>query len=285
MLLISIILFILGLGLGSFVNALVWRLHEQGIGKRQQATGKRNLNHGDLSILKGRSMCPNCRHQLSALDLVPVISWILLKGHCRHCGKTISKQYPAVELAMGFIFALSYIFWPAAPHFNGQWLLLATWLTASVGLMGLAVYDIRWMILPNKIIYPTLAVAAAGRAVYIGVFQGRPGHAVWLWALSVAIASGIFYILYTFSQGKWIGFGDVRLGLVTGTLLSDPYKSLGMIFVSSLLGTLFVLPHLITNKKTMASKTPYGPFLIAATGIFVVFGDSLITWYKNLFGL
>jgi len=277
MLIIAILLFLLGLGLGSFVNALAWRLHEQHTLKKKADPS--------LSILKGRSMCPNCRHPLNWHDLIPVLSWVSLKGRCRYCGKPISRQYPAVELATGFIFALSYIFWAYNPSFNGQWLLLATWLSASVGLMALAIYDIRWMLLPNKIIYPTLAVAAAGRAAYLAVFEPRPGHAVWLWALSIAIASGVFYILYIVSRGRWIGFGDVRLGLITGTLLADPYKSLGMIFVASLLGTLFVLPHLITNKKTMASKTPYGPFLIAATGIFVIFGDSLINWYKNLFGL
>lgn len=278
MLLIAVILFILGLGFGSFVNALVWRLHKQ-LGSGQKTRDK------DLSILKGRSMCPNCRHTLAWHDLIPVISWVSLKGRCRYCGKPISRQYPVVELAMGFIFALSYIFWPVEPHFGGQWLLLATWLASSVGLMALAIYDIRWMLLPNKIIYPTLASVVAGRAAYIGAFQVRPGHAAWLWALSVAIASGVFYILYMVSQGKWIGFGDVRLGLITGTLLADPYKSLGMIFVASLLGALFVLPHLVKGSKSMASKTPYGPFLIMATGIFVIFGDNLISWYKNLFGL
>lgn len=277
MLVIAILLFLLGLGFGSFVNALVWRLHEQ-----QSTKSKADSR---LSILKGRSMCPKCRHVLSWHDLVPVLSWISLKGHCRYCGTPISRQYPAVELAMAFIFALSYIFWPAAPGFNGQWLLLGTWLASSVGLMALAVYDIRWMILPNKIIYPFLAVAAAGRIVYLAAYDSRPGHDAWLWALSVAIASGVFYLLYMVSQGRWIGFGDVRLGLITGTLLADPYKSLGMIFLASLLGTLFVLPNLLTNRKSLASKTPYGPFLIAATGILVIFGDSLINWYKNLFGL
>lgn len=275
MILIAVLLFILGLALGSFVNALVWRFHENHTGK----SGEK------LSIAKGRSICPNCRHKLVWYDLVPVLSWIALKGRCRYCKKPISKQYPAVELATGLVFALSYAFWPSAPHLGGQWLLLATWLAASVGLMALAVYDIRWMLLPNKIIYPTLAVAVAGRAAYLAAFDPRPGHSAWLWAVSVAIASGVFYILYVVSQGKWIGFGDVRLGLITGTLLADPYKSMAMIFLASLLGTLTVLPNLLAGKKTMASRTPYGPFLITGTAIMVVFGDSLINWYKNLFGL
>jgi prepilin signal peptidase PulO-like enzyme (type II secretory pathway) len=278
MLTIAIFLFLLGLGFGSFVNALVWRLHEQ-------QSKKPKTKKSDLSILTGRSICPNCRHTLSALDLVPVISWMLLRGRCRYCGRPISKQYPAVELATGFIFALSYIFWPLVPSFDGQWLLLATWLACSVGLMALAVYDIRWMILPNRIIYPTLAIAIAGRLGYITAYEPRPGRALGLWALSAAIASGIFYILFLVSQGKWIGFGDVRLGLITGTLLAHPYKSFAMIFIASLLGILSVLPSLFAGRKSLTSKTPYGPFLIAATGIMVIFGDSLINGYKSIFGL
>lgn len=279
MLLIAILLLVLGLALGSFVNALVWRLHEQEIREGQSAKGK------NLSILRGRSMCPNCRHQLTALDLVPLASWLALRGRCRYCKRPISIQYPLVELAMGLVFALSYIFWPVSTHTSGQWLLLSTWLAVSVGLMALAVYDFKWMLLPNRIIYPALSVAVAGRALYIAFFSMHPGHAAGLWALSVAVASGVFYILYIISQGRWIGFGDVRLGLITGTVLADPYKSIAMIFIASLLGTLVVLPALASRNKTLSSKTPYGPFLIGATAIMVVFGVSFINWYKILFGL
>jgi prepilin signal peptidase PulO-like enzyme (type II secretory pathway) len=281
MLLIAVLLFILGLGFGSFVNALVWRLHMQIAGEKTK--GKQKT--GDLSILKGRSMCPNCRHTLSWHDLIPVLSWISLKGRCRYCRQPISKQYPAVELAMGFIFALSYIFWPSAPHLADQWLLLATWLVCSVGLLALAVYDARWMLLPNKIIYPTLLVAAAGRAAYIGFYEARPLHALAMWALSVAVSSGIFFALFMISKGQWIGYGDVRLGLITGTLLATPAKSFLMIFLASLLGSLAAAPHLFKGQKTLTSRLPYGPFLITATGLMVVFGDNLINWYKNLFSL
>lgn len=278
MLIISISLFILGLACGSFVNALVWRLHEQ-------LAGKKNSKAKELSILNGRSMCPKCQHQLAWHDLIPVLSWLWLKGRCRYCKKPISAQYPIVELAMGSVFALSYLFWPGNLYQNGQWLLLATWLTASIGLVALLVYDLRWMILPNRIIYPALGVAVVGRAVYIAAYTDHPWHDFLLWALSLAIASGVFYCIFAFSKGKLIGFGDVRLGLITGTLLADPYKSLAMIFLASVLGTLAVVPHLLSGKKSLASKLPYGPFLIAATAVLVVFGDRLIDWYKGLFGL
>ena len=100
---VIIILAWLGLCAGSFVNALVWRLHEQ---KRSKKADKK------LSILNGRSMCVHCRHELTWYDLIPLFSWLLLRGKCRYCKKPISWQYPIVELATAAVFVLSYIFWP-----------------------------------------------------------------------------------------------------------------------------------------------------------------------------
>lgn len=270
-----VFLLILGLACGSFVNALVWRVHEQ-----QKTKGK--TQKAGLSILNGRSMCIHCRHTLAWYDLIPVLSWIWLKGKCRYCRKPISVQYPLVELISALVFAGSYIFWPETVHLGGQWLLLAAWLVSSVGLLALAVYDLRWMLLPSRIIYPTLAIAAAGRLGYIIFFDGRPWHGLAMWALSIIIASGVFFVLFTVSNGKWIGYGDVRLGLVTGTLLAHPTKSLAMIFFASVLGTVVILPALFSGQKRLASKLPYGPFLITATAFVLLFGQPIIDWYKNL---
>jgi prepilin signal peptidase PulO-like enzyme (type II secretory pathway) len=271
MVIIAIILAVLGLCIGSFVNALVWRLHEQV-----------NKNNKKLSILNGRSMCPHCRHTLAWFDLIPVISWLWLRGRCRYCQKAISPQYPLVELIGAVIFAGSYVFWPLTVHIDGQWLLLAAWLVCSAGLLALAVYDLRWMLLPNKILYPSLVAAAIGRAFYIIGFEHHKVHAILLWVSSLAIASGLFFILFVYSKGKWIGYGDVRLGLLTGTLLADPQKALAMLFLASVIGTIAILPALSRGNKTLTSKLPYGPFLIVATAILIVFGDSLLHWYKGL---
>jgi leader peptidase (prepilin peptidase)/N-methyltransferase len=272
MLIIALLLFVFGLMWGSFINALVWRLHEQS--KKKKSSKK-------LSIINGRSMCVHCKHELAWYDLIPLISWLVLERKCRYCREPISSQYPIVELAGGITFAVSYLAWPQAVHLNGQWMLLVAWLASSVGLLALAVYDLRWLLLPNRIIYPTLIAATAGRLGYIILFDKHKLHALLLWVLSLLIASGIFYVLYSVND-KWIGFGDVRLGLITGTLLADPQKSLAMIFIASLLGSLVAAPDLIRGKKSMASRLPFGPFLITATAIMVLWGDSLLTWYKNL---
>jgi prepilin signal peptidase PulO-like enzyme (type II secretory pathway) len=269
--LIVIYLFILGACLGSFVNALVWR------------TRQRQTKKSGPSILNGRSMCPNCKHQLAARDLVPVLSWLWLRGKCRYCRRPIEDK-PWVELAAAAIFSLSYIYWPQPLH-GGQIVLFVTWLAASVGLLALFVYDLKWMLLPSTILYPTFFIAAAGQLVYLIGYQPDKPRAAVQWVLSVAVAGGIFGLLFYGSKGRWIGFGDVRLGLITGTLLWSPSKSFLMIFIASLLGLAAIIPLIALGKRQLSAKIPYGPFLISAASICLLFGTSLIDWYKNLFGL
>ncbi|MGH7156921.1 MAG: prepilin peptidase [Candidatus Saccharimonadales bacterium] len=267
------ILIVLGLCLGSFVNALVWRLRQQ----------ESKTKHQKLSVINGRSICPHCGHQLSAWDLVPVLSWLYLRGRCRYCHTAISWQYPLVELAMAAVFALSYLFWPDDLGNNGQKLLLITWLASSVGLLALLVYDWHWMLLPNRILYPTLLVSAAGRLAYIIFYAGDKPHNLALWAGSLAVASGIFSILYIVGRGRWIGFGDVRLGLVTGTLITSPSVAFLMIFLAALMGTILAVPGILGGKLRLSQKLPFGPFLITATGIAVLFGGQIVDWYQRLF--
>jgi len=260
---VLVALFVLGLVFGSFVNALIWRVHKK------------------KDIISGRSQCVKCGHRLAAKDLVPVLSWLALRGRCRYCKKPISWQYPIVEIALGLVFAASYHFWPVTLS-GGQWLLFVTWLTVSVGLLALAVYDLRFMLLPSNILYPVAAIAAAGRLIYIVGFEPTKPRALLAWLVSLAVAGGIFWLIYEFSRGKAIGFGDVRLGLISGTVLADPLQSLQMIFVASLLGTVAILPDLFSHRKSLTSKVPYGPFLILATLIVLLFSPSFTDWYQNL---
>jgi prepilin signal peptidase PulO-like enzyme (type II secretory pathway) len=279
MVLAALILAWFGLSFGSFVNALVWRVHEQSK-KRKSKSAKVNL-----SIVNGRSICPHCKHMLAWHDLVPVFSWLFLRGRCRYCNKAISKQYPLVEIAMALVFVCSYIWWPTDLDKAGDVILFITWLVTSVGLMALLVYDALFMLLPNRILYPTFYIAAAGRLIYLIGFEPHKGHEALAWILSLAVASGIFWLLFVVSRGKWIGYGDVRLGLITGTILADPTKSFMMIIFGSLLGTLFILPALALGKKNMASKLPYGPFLIASTMLVLLFGDKILNWYTNFLSI
>ncbi len=277
MLMVKIALFILGICLGSFVNALVWRLHESSKELKKRTPDKKYLTQ--LSITKGRSICPNCKHQLSYADLVPILSWLYLRGKCRYCAKPISIQYPVVELATGLLFLLSYIWWPN--HFSdSQKVAFGLWLVTLTGLVALFVYDLKWKLLPTKIIYfltlPALIYAA------ITVFSAsEPLKALLNVILAVLIGGGIFYLIFQLSQGKWIGGGDVRLGWLLGLLAGTAANSFLFIFIGALLGSLLSVPLLASGKMKKSTVIPFGPFLIVGIFIVVLFGGHITNWYQN----
>lgn len=140
--LVAITIALYGLIIGSFINAFVWRLHHN-----------KGIAHGE------RSECPHCHHTLAARDLVPVLSWIWLRGKCRYCSQRIHWQYPVVEILTAGLFAWSAV--TAAPDSVESVIKLGLWLVLLAMLIILAVYDTRWMILPNKVLFPAIGVAAA----------------------------------------------------------------------------------------------------------------------------
>lgn len=271
---VIVALILLGLCFGSFVNALVWRLHEQSLPRNKQvATPK------ELSIAKGRSMCPSCQHTLSALDLLPVVSWLALRGHCRYCKQAIGWQYPLVEAVTALVYVISYLYWPFQLDAQGIFL-LGIWLLALTGLMALIVYDVRWMLLPNKIVFPLIALGVIQVLVVMVFFDEGLSYLLQS-LLSVAVAGGIFYVLFQLSKGTWIGGGDVKLGYALGLLLARPTLAMLMLFTASILGILAALPGLLTKKLSATSRIPFGPFLIAGTIIVVLFGQGLVDWYAQ----
>jgi leader peptidase (prepilin peptidase)/N-methyltransferase len=279
MLMIVAALVIVGLCLGSFVNALVWRLHEQEEQASKKQPDKKYLTQ--LSIARGRSMCPHCKHELAGRDLIPVFSWLSLGGKCRYCSKPISWQYPAVELATAGLFVASYIWWPVALT-GAQDAVFMLWLALLVGLMALVVYDLRWLLLPNRIIYPLGAIAGLQAVISIAAAAG-PLSTLFNTILAVAVGGGVFYLLFQVSDGKWIGGGDVRLGWLLGLIVATPARSLLLIFVASLGGSLVSLPLLAKGSLKRTSVVPFGPFLIIGAIIVQLFGADVLHWYQQTF--
>jgi leader peptidase (prepilin peptidase)/N-methyltransferase len=264
-----IILAIIGLAVGSFINALVWRVHQQNKGDKSQ----------NLSILKGRSMCPNCRHELAAKDLVPVFSWLALMGKCRYCKAPISWQYPVVELTTPALFVLSYQFWPYT-WTPVEAVLFVIWLATLTVLIALFIYDLKWMLLPNRLVFPLISLASV--LVFIKLISGEVvlGSSILMLALSVLAIAGLFEGLYIISSGKWIGGGDVKLGIALGLILMQPSKAVLMLFLASLLGTFSALPSYLKNNRKNV-RIPFGPWLILAAILVFFFGSSLINWLFN----
>lgn len=273
---ILLVLIVLGLCLGSFANALIWRLHEQA-----KRAGEKGDKSAQLSILNGRSMCPDCRHKLAPIDLIPVVSWLMLKGKCRYCHKSISTQYPLIEILTVILFVISYYYWPYALHSYGLAAFII-WLAIVIGFITLVVLDIRWFWLPDRIVYP-LSVMALVDLLLISLATHKLGSNLVGSVIGILIISGSFYLLYVLSKGKWIGGGDVKLGFLIGLLVGGPLHSILLLFLASTTGTISALPFLISGKLKRNSLLPFGPFLILATIITVLFGASIIHWYRNLY--
>jgi leader peptidase (prepilin peptidase)/N-methyltransferase len=287
---IILILIVLGLILGSFVNAVVYRLHIQTRQRKANSSKLKAAKHlsstkraNKYSIISGRSMCTHCHHELHAIDLVPVFSWLTLGGKCRYCHKSISAQYPVVEILTAALFVISYLYWPTnlgTTIFSQSSSIFYFWLIFLIGLVALNVYDIKWFLLPNKIMYPLLGLALIQSLVLV-VSKGGGTHEIWQIVLSFAIGGGLFYLLFQVSGGKWIGGGDVKLGWLLGLILAVPSLTLLMIFAASLLGTFVSLPLMVTKKISRTTHIPFGPFLIAGTIISRLFGAAIINWYRS----
>lgn len=255
------LLVILGLCFGSFVNAFVWRLHE------------------NKDWVRGRSMCPDCEHILAWYDLLPVVSWISLRGHCRYCHKSISWQYPVVELLTAGVFIVSYLYWPY--KFDAEGLLLFTfWLTILVGFMTLTIYDLKWFLLPDKVVFPLIGLGLLMVLVRAGLFRNDLGHLVDGF-IGGSTLFGLFYGLFQVSKGAWIGGGDVKLAFLLGLLAGGFLEAILLLFLASIIGSFVSLPFLISKKLKPSSQIPFGPFLMMATFIVYIFGASLLDWLRG----
>jgi prepilin signal peptidase PulO-like enzyme (type II secretory pathway) len=258
---IPLLLIVLGLCLGSFVNALVWRLHE------------------GRNWISERSECEHCHHKLGPLDLIPVFSWLFLRGKCRYCHKKIGDS-PLVELALPALFLLSYFCWPYALGGSGL-ISFVFWLIMLVGLSALAIYDLRWFLLPNKVVFPLIGLAVV-QVVTLAVY-GRNWKLLLTSALGVVVISGIFYLLFQLSRGSWIGGGDVKLGIVLGLLAGGVLESFLLLFTASVAGMLAALPMILQGKAHRKTQLPFGPFLIVGLIVVVLLGTNIIDWYGGLF--
>jgi prepilin signal peptidase PulO-like enzyme (type II secretory pathway) len=258
--LLAIFIASFGLMIGSFLNALVWRL-------------RNNLPIGG----KERSICTKCKHQLVWYDLIPVISWLSLKAKCRYCQKPISAQYPVVELLNSAVWLVSFIV--LQPSTMTDYVLLAIWLFASSCLLALATYDAKWLELPDNLVL-AFTIATIGYILVDSFVLG--GFSIIASSLlGVFAVAGLFYGLHAISDGAWIGGGDVKLAVGMGILLGLE-QGLLAVFVAAFAGSIFGLAGIAFFGKNRSAQIPFGPFLIMATIISFLFGEHLIDLYMNL---
>ncbi len=287
---VYIALVLVGACLGSFAGATVWRLRA-----RQLATDKkqkRPVDHKEYtrlkkllghSLTKDRSQCLHCGYTLRWYDLIPIFSWLSLKGKCRECRKSIGWFELLIELGMVAFFVLSYAFWPMPLETGFDIAHFILWLAAGVLLGILFAYDFKWFLLPDVVVI-ALGVVGVAITVMSGFQTGDWLGTLWTAIGSIGILSGLYLVLYVASRGRWIGFGDIKLGVGLALLLTDWQLALVALFLANLIGCLVVIPFMVTGKLKRNSHVPFGPLLIAGTVLAWFVGWPVLEWYLGLIG-
>jgi leader peptidase (prepilin peptidase)/N-methyltransferase len=254
---IGIFVFMIGIVIGSFLNVCIYRVP---LG---------------VSIAKGRSACPQCGATLTAPDLVPVLSYLALRGKCRHCGARISPIYPVVEGATGVLFLLLYL------KTGLSWDLPVYAALVSL-LIAIAFVDYKHMIIPNGFVIAGLIIGIIKLAV--SIFTDAFGS----WTLyAIGFAAGALPLLLVMLfcalilKKEAVGGGDIKLmafaGLILGWQLVIPAYLIGIIT-----GAVAGLVLMAAGKKQRGDEIPFGPFLCFGILVSVFFGNELILWYLGL---
>jgi len=246
---------VLGLVVGSFLNVVVWRVprHE--------------------SIVSPGSHCPSCDAELGAIENIPVFSWVVLRGRCRHCGNRISARYPLVEL-------LTAALWVGlAQRFGATWE-LPPYLVLAAGLVALSLIDLDHFLLPNRVLYPTGFLMAGLFVIPALVDSQANDYARGVFGGAAAFA--VFFVIHVVSP-RGMGFGDVRLSFVLGFALgwlSWGHVYLGL-FLGFLLGAVVGTLLIAVGVRTRKDHVPFGPFLAAGAMVAIYFGTQLLDLVKR----
>lgn len=247
----SFFTFLIGICIGSFLNAAIFRVHE-----------------GE-SVLRGRSKCRSCEQPLGPRDLVPVLSFLLLRGRCRRCKSVLSWQYPLVELATGLLFFAFFL-----KHQEFSLLLLRDWVFVSF-LIIIFVYDFRHMLILDRFTIPAMIVA-----VFMNLLLENQEASSMI--LGAVVIGGFFYGQFVISKGTWVGGGDIRMGALMGFMLGFS-QGLVALFFAYLIGAIISVILILLKKAQRKTPIPFGTFLTASILILLFVGNAPLRWYLSLF--
>jgi prepilin signal peptidase PulO-like enzyme (type II secretory pathway) len=286
---IYIALVLFGATFGSFAAASVWRLRarqlvgDKAAGEPYDKKEYKRLKKIIARPLDDHSQCLHCSYKLKWYDLIPIISWLGLKGKCRNCRRPIGWFEFLMEIGVAAFFVASYAFWPGGIATQLDIIHFGLWLVAGVIMAILFAYDAKWFLLPDKL---NLALVVVGLGIVaITAYESQNAIGTVLSAAgSVAILSGLYGVLYLVSRGRWVGLGDVKLGVGLALILSNWQLALVALFLANLIGCLIVIPLLAAKKLERSSHVPFGPLLIAGAIVGWFFGMPLLQWYLSGLG-
>ena len=294
--LLSLVFGLIGAVFGSFSVAQVWRLRasqlqdEKSAGEKIDSTEWKKL-HSLVSkkVKNDRSHCLNCGYQLKWFDLIPIVSWISLGGKCRKCRSKIGALEFISEILMFVLFAI--IFFVFNPVSNGSVSILATFrlvvlFLAFVPLAIMFIYDMKWSLLPTKIIWIFNCLAFI---YWISGFVGVRGGFNFISAINFVISMSMFPLIYfvlaKVSKEQWVGGGDwiLAVGLVL-ILPNLPVFAIFLLFLSNVIGLLFAVFQSILRfrKVKRGTQIPFGPAMILAALILLIFQQHILANFAIL---
>ncbi len=251
---LAVVFFLLGLVIGSFLNVVIFRFNTH-------------------KSFKGRSGCMACQNQLSWYELVPVFSFLFLKGRCKNCKTKISIQYPIVELITGLIFLGLFlkfqdVFFLDTVGFNFAFAFYATIFST---LIVIAVYDLKHKIIPDVLSW-TLGIITFIGLFLFSDFAFSPHWPTLLTFLSGLVIATPFALLWLVSKGTWMGLGDAKLSISLGWMLGLG-MALSAIVVAFWTGAVVGIGLIIFSKKHgMKTEVPFAPFLVLGTVLVFLVG-------------
>jgi prepilin signal peptidase PulO-like enzyme (type II secretory pathway) len=247
---------LLGLAVGSFLNVCIDRLPR------------------DESILNPPSHCQACQHRLARKDLIPVFSYLWLRGLCRYCQAPIPRRLLWVELATAGLFAFLY----GSYGFSAELGIMAFYVCLFIIIF---VVDLEQELILNKVVYPGMAVALLLALFIPQPWMGQlPASQIANSAMGGAIGFAIFFLLAVISRGG-MGWGDVKLAALIGLATGFPLVLVALV-MGAILGGLVAIVLLALKKKSRKEAIPFGPFLSLAALITLLWGNGILYWYLGL---
>ena len=273
--------FVFSLCVGSFLNVVIYRLPlmmEQSWQAEYQEYFQPDAPATKAPVFNlavPRSRCPQCQQQLSALDNIPLVSWLLLKGRCRYCRQPVSRRYPLVELFTAVVSAI--VAWQSGATGSGLLFLAVTW-----ALIALTFIDIDKMLLPDQITLPLLWLALVAAAAGFSTVDAQSAI---IGAATGYLSLWSVYWLFKLATGKeGMGYGDFKLLAVFGALLGWQQLPL-IILLSSLVGAVVGTLMLSLQGKDKNNAIPFGPYIAAAGWIAMLWGEQITQAYLATLGL
>ncbi|MCL4392585.1 prepilin peptidase [Patescibacteria group bacterium] len=258
--------FLLGAIVGSFLNATVLRVR------------------GKESFVKGRSYCPHCKHSLSLFDLIPIFSFLVLKGRCRYCKENISIQYLLMEIITGIIFLLYFNFVGISFIFLPNFINIINILYDIVlisAFIYIALFDFLYFEISGKLVYVLSFIVF----LYFLIFTILGYYSIDILLNHILFAfviAAFFLIIILITRGNGMGGGDMKLAFLMGLILGYP-QILFVIFLSFILGSIVGVILLVFKVKKLKSHIPFAPFLSLSMIIYIIFSFYILQVLHYLF--